>query len=51
MSEQNHTLCEMDLRLISSLLSVVPRRITHVVNGDETCSYLIPVGNIAAHEN
>jgi predicted ArsR family transcriptional regulator len=41
-SEHNVSLCEMDMRLISSLLSVVPRRITHMTEGDETCSYLIP---------
>ncbi len=41
-SDHNVALCEMDMRLISSLLSVVPRRITRVVDGDETCSYLIP---------
>ncbi|MEP7293214.1 MAG: helix-turn-helix domain-containing protein [Chloroflexota bacterium] len=41
-SASNTMLCEMDLRLISSLLSVVPRRISHIHAGDETCSYLIP---------
>jgi predicted ArsR family transcriptional regulator len=41
-SELNVALCEMDMRLISSLLNVVPRRITRVVDGDETCSYQIP---------
>lgn len=41
-SEDNPRLCEMDLRLVASLLSAVPRRISHVTNGDETCSYLIP---------
>lgn len=41
-SGSNEMLCEMDLRLISSLLSVVPRRISHVHAGDATCSYLIP---------
>jgi predicted ArsR family transcriptional regulator len=40
-SQHNDALCEMDLRLVSSLLSVVPRRITHVTNGGDTCSYLI----------
>ncbi len=45
-SEDNPALCEMDMRLVSSLLSVVPRRITHVIDGDDTCSYLIP-----AHED
>ena len=47
-SEHNMSLCEMDMRLISSLLSVVPRRITHMTDGDETCSYLIPE---KSHEN
>ncbi|MFN8563101.1 MAG: hypothetical protein U0703_16165 [Anaerolineae bacterium] len=42
-SGDNPRLCEMDLRLVASLLSAVPRRISHVSNGDETCSYLIPV--------
>jgi len=41
-SEGNTALCDMDMRLISSLLAVVPRRITHVHAGGETCSYLIP---------
>jgi predicted ArsR family transcriptional regulator len=49
MSEHNTTLCEMDLRLVSSLLSVVPRRITHVIEGDETCSYLIPTEKLSAN--
>ena len=40
-SEDNPMLCEMDMRLVASLLSVVPRRITHVIDGDDTCSYLI----------
>ena len=40
-SGHNAMLCEMDLRLVSSLLGIVPRRITHVSAGDETCSYLI----------
>ncbi len=41
-TESNPMLCEMDLRLVSSLLSVVPRRITHMTEGDNSCSYLIP---------
>jgi len=40
-AEKNDTLCEMDLRLVSSLLGVVPRRISHVMDGDANCSYLI----------
>jgi predicted ArsR family transcriptional regulator len=41
--EEDGTLCQMDMRLISSLLGVVPRRVTHVPDGDTACSYLIPV--------
>jgi len=44
-SQDMPMLCEMDMRLVSSLLSVVPRRLSHMTEGDETCSYLIP-----AHE-
>jgi predicted ArsR family transcriptional regulator len=36
-------LCEMDMRLIAALLGVTPRRIAHMVDGAETCSYLIPI--------
>jgi DeoR family transcriptional regulator, suf operon transcriptional repressor len=39
----DHGLCEMDMRLVASLLGVVPRRLTHVAAGDSTCSYLIPL--------
>ncbi|MBK9749968.1 MAG: ArsR family transcriptional regulator [Chloroflexi bacterium] len=43
LGDESGTLCQMDMRLISSLLGIVPRRITHVSDGDATCSYLIPV--------
>lgn len=45
-SGDNPRLCDLDMRLVSSLLNVVPRRISHVSNGDETCSYLIPMSDI-----
>jgi predicted ArsR family transcriptional regulator len=32
----------MDMQLISQLLGVVPRRLVHMAEGDESCSYLIP---------
>jgi predicted ArsR family transcriptional regulator len=35
-------LCEMDMRLIARLLGVVPRRLSRVSAGDESCSYHIP---------
>lgn len=37
----NHVLCEMDMRLIATLLGAVPQRISHMVEGDENCSYLV----------
>ncbi|HVU11816.1 MAG TPA: ArsR family transcriptional regulator [Phototrophicaceae bacterium] len=41
-TEGNPMLCDLDLRLVSSLLSVVPRRIAHMTEGGDSCSYLIP---------
>ena len=38
----NFALCDLDMRLISVLLGVVPRRISRLSAGDEACSYLIP---------
>ena len=36
-------LCEMDFRMIASLLGgIVPRRVSHMVLGDESCAYLVP---------
>ena len=42
---RNHALCEMDMRLVASLLGAVPRRLGRVSAGDETCAYLIPEAN------
>lgn len=41
-AQDSHTLCELDMRLIASLLGVVPRRVTHMVAGDSSCAYRIP---------
>ena len=35
-------LCDMDMRLIAGLLGVVPRRVSRMSEGDESCSYHIP---------
>jgi len=37
------TLCQMDMRLVSTLLGIVPRRISRITEGDAACSYLIPI--------
>ncbi len=38
----NFALCDMDMRLVASLLGVVPRRIGHMAVGDSSCAYAIP---------
>jgi predicted ArsR family transcriptional regulator len=48
-AESNTALCELDLRLVASLLGVVPRRISHVGTGGETCAYLIPAEQDELH--
>lgn len=35
-------LCNMDMRLISSLLGVLPRLKSRISEGDESCTYFIP---------
>jgi len=40
--DENHTLCQMDMRLISQMLGVVPRKMSQISDGDEHCTYLIP---------
>lgn len=45
-SHDSDELCNMDMRLISSLLGTVPRRITRIANGDSTCSYFIPAQTV-----
>jgi predicted ArsR family transcriptional regulator len=44
----NHSLCNMDMRLIASLLGVVPRRLARMADGDSACSYWIPCDNSSA---
>jgi predicted ArsR family transcriptional regulator len=41
-AEREQALCEMDMRLIATLLNTVPRRINHITEGGQMCSYLIP---------
>jgi predicted ArsR family transcriptional regulator len=41
-SEGDQAMCDMDMRLIATLLGVVPRRVTHIASGDQTCAYMIP---------
>jgi DeoR family suf operon transcriptional repressor len=41
-AETSHTLCEMDMRLVSSLLGIVPRLMSRVSDGGAACTYMIP---------
>lgn len=41
-ADKHPELCVLDMRYISSLLGVVPRRMAHMLEGDSSCSYLIP---------
>jgi DeoR family transcriptional regulator, suf operon transcriptional repressor len=41
-AETSDALCEMDMRLVAMLVDATPRRLSHIVVGDQTCSYLIP---------
>jgi predicted ArsR family transcriptional regulator len=43
LAERDQAMCDMDMRLVSQLLGVVPRRIQHVMAGDNTCTYAIVV--------
>jgi predicted ArsR family transcriptional regulator len=39
--DEHTDLCGMDLRYISELLGTVPRRVDHILQGEEWCSYLV----------
>lgn len=43
LTDRTNFICNMDMRLVSSLLGVVPRRIKHLAEGDESCSYFVPI--------
>jgi predicted ArsR family transcriptional regulator len=45
-SEKTDMLCSMDMRLVSSLLGVVPRLLSRVSDGDTSCAYLIPESTV-----
>ncbi len=41
-STNHEELCGMDLRLVTGLVGVAPRRLTRITAKDESCVYLIP---------
>lgn len=42
-AQSDDTLCEIDVRLIASLVGKVPRQLSRVSCGDGTCSYFFPI--------
>jgi predicted ArsR family transcriptional regulator len=40
-AEAHDSVCQLDVRYISHLLGIVPRRMAHITDGDHACSYLI----------
>jgi predicted ArsR family transcriptional regulator len=42
LTKDNPALCDMDMRLVATLLNVVPRRYAHLMAGESDCAYLIP---------
>jgi predicted ArsR family transcriptional regulator len=44
-AETTLALCDMDMRLVASLLGVVPRLLQRVSSGAATCAYMIPYRN------
>jgi DeoR family transcriptional regulator, suf operon transcriptional repressor len=46
LSRETDSLCQMDMRLISNLLGVVPRLISRIAQGEDSCSYFIPAAVI-----
>jgi len=41
-AQANENLCQLDMRLVSRMLGIVPRLQSRISQGDDTCSYLIP---------
>jgi predicted ArsR family transcriptional regulator len=47
LSSSHPELCDMDFRLVSSLLGgIVPRRLNRLADGEDSCAYLIPVPDL-----
>lgn len=46
-AKENRMLCEMDMRLVSSLLGIVPRLASRISDGNSSCSYFIPSNSLS----
>jgi DeoR family transcriptional regulator, suf operon transcriptional repressor len=45
--DDHQELCTLDIRYISQLLGTVPRRISHMIEGEDECSYLVTSSQVA----
>lgn len=41
-AQSNEHLCQLDMRLVSRMLGIVPRLQSRISKGDSSCSYLVP---------
>ncbi len=41
-AQETQNLCQMDMRLVSALVGVVPRLLNRIADGESSCAYLIP---------
>jgi DeoR family transcriptional regulator, suf operon transcriptional repressor len=41
-AQESESLCQLDMRLISKMLGIVPRLQSRISQGDATCTFLIP---------
>jgi DeoR family transcriptional regulator, suf operon transcriptional repressor len=41
-AQESESLCQLDMRLISKMLGIVPRLQSRISHGDDICSFLIP---------
>jgi DeoR family suf operon transcriptional repressor len=44
----SQNLCNMDLRLLASIIGIVPRMVSRISDGDQQCCYFIPTSQLAS---
>ena len=49
-AEQHPEMCQMDEHMLSSLLGVAPRCVSHIAEGSSSCSYIITDSDIVASD-
>lgn len=42
-AQADQALCKMDMQIVAKMLGVVPRLLSRISEGDESCAYLIPM--------